>query len=231
MDLRDAEPLGRSTCAAPICATPTFAARACSGADLRLAILGGDARGAVFAADFRPGDGSSRPCSRTLTWDDTTRWPAGFDPNAAIAAGARERFASPTVPADARSTTASRGSPTATRSCSNGLGVVRLLGIDAPQADTRPVDCFARRGDGRQCGGCLTPGSDVRFTLGHDAHDKFGRALAYVWTRDGRLANQEIVARGDARVLIVPPAIRYEQTLRLAQARAAGARRGLWASC
>jgi len=41
----------------------------------------------------------------------------------------------------------------------------------------------------------------------------------------------DFLARGDARVLIVPPNDRYEQSLRLAQARAAGARRGLWSTC
>ncbi len=197
------------------------------GADLRLAILGGDARGTIFAADFRPAR-LQQAVLADVTWDDTTRWPAGFDPEAAIASGKRA-VPSPTVPADARSDRISRVADGDTIVL-DGLGVVRLLGIDAPQADTRPVDCFAREAtaDVRQL---LTPGSEVRFTLGHDARDKFGRALAYVWTRDGRLATQEIVARGDARVLIVPPNIRYEQTLRLAQARAAGARRGLWASC
>jgi micrococcal nuclease len=68
-------------------------------------------------------------------------------------------------------------------------------------------------------------------TLGAPARDAFGRALAYVWTDDGKLANQELLAHGEARVLIVSPNDRYEQSLRLAQARAAGARRGLWATC
>jgi len=98
------------------------------------------------------------------------------------------------------------------------LGVVRLLGIDAPQADTRPAECFA---DAATAGArdLLAPGSAVRVTLGAPARDTFGRALAYVWTDDGRLANDELLARGDARALIVSPNNRYEQSLRLAQRR------------
>ena len=41
----------------------------------------------------------------------------------------------------------------------------------------------------------------------------------------------EILARGDGRVFIVRPNVRYERKLRLAQVQAAGAGRGLWGAC
>jgi uncharacterized protein YjbI with pentapeptide repeats len=197
------------------------------GADLRFAILGGDLRGAVFAADFRPAD-LGEAVVADATWDETTRWPADFDPKAAVAAAAKP-VASPAVPPTARDDRVARIGDGDTIALER-LGVVRLLGIDAPQADTRPPQCFAdaATADARDL---LEPGRAVRFTLGSPARDAFGRALAYVWTDDGRLANQELLARGDARVLIVSPNARYEQSLRLAQARAAAARRGLWGSC
>jgi uncharacterized protein YjbI with pentapeptide repeats len=197
------------------------------GADLRFAILSGDLRGAVFAADFRPARLEQAVLAHA-TWDATTSWPAGFDPEAAVAAAAKP-VASPPVPAAAKSDRVSRVGDGDTIVLER-LGVVRLLGIDAPQTDTRRPECFANAAtaDAREL---LSAGRNVRVRLGAPARDAFGRALAYVWTDDGALANQQLLAQGDARVLIVSPNDRYEQSLRLAQARAAGARRGLWATC
>jgi len=198
-----------------------------AGADLRLAVLSADLRGAVFAADFRPArlDGAGLAGAR---WDETTRWPQGFEPRAAIDALSKS-VVSPAVPPDARTGRVARVADGDTIVL-EGVGVVRLLGIDAPQSDIRPADCFAvaATDDVKRL---LPEGRDVRYVEGAVARDKFQRLLAYVWTNDGKLVNQEIVARGDARVLIVPPNVRYGPILQRTQVRAAGAGLGLWASC
>ena len=225
-DLRDAELAGAHLRGADL-RDADLRGASLPGADLRFATLSGDLRGAVFAADFRPAH-LDHVVLTDATWDETTSWPAGFDPKAAVAAAARP-VASPAVPTAAKDDRVVRIGDGDTIELDR-LGVVRLLGIDAPQADTRPPECFAEAATA-DAKDLLAPGSRVRVALGKSSPDPFGRKLAYVWTDDGRLANQELLARGDARVLIVSPNNRYEQSLRLAQARAAGARRGLWADC
>ena len=42
----------------------------------------------------------------------------------------------------------------------------------------------------------LPPGTEVRYRLGTEERDRYGRALAYVWLRDGRFLNRLLVERG-----------------------------------
>ena len=66
-------------------------------------------------------------------------------------------------------------------------------------------------------------GSEVRYRLGVDERDRYGRALAYVWLRDGRFLNRLLVARGYAQPLTVPPNVEYEDVfVRAARACARG---------
>jgi micrococcal nuclease len=71
-------------------------------------------------------------------------------------------------------------------------------------------------------------GSEVRYRLGVDERDRYGRALAYVWLRDGRLLNRLLAARGYAQPLTVPPNVEYEDVFVDATRRAREAGRGLW---
>ena len=71
-------------------------------------------------------------------------------------------------------------------------------------------------------------GSAVRYRLGLDERDRYDRALAYVWLRDGRFLNRLLVARGYAQALTVPPNVEYEELFVRAAGRARAADRGLW---
>ncbi len=51
----------------------------------------------------------------------------------------------------------------------------------------------------------LPLGSRVRYSLGVERRDRYGRALAYVYTGDGRLLNLLLVRRGYAQPLTIPP--------------------------
>jgi micrococcal nuclease len=71
-------------------------------------------------------------------------------------------------------------------------------------------------------------GSRVRYRLGTEERDRYGRALAYVWLEDGRFLNRLLVARGYAQPLTVPPNVEYEEMFVRAARRARAERRGLW---
>jgi micrococcal nuclease len=107
-----------------------------------------------------------------------------------------------------------------------GIGKVRLIGIDTPEVYGQ-VECygpqasaFAKR--------LLPPGRRVTYELGPEERDRYGRALAYVWLRDGRFLNRLLVARGYAQPMTVPPNVEYEDVFVKAAARAREAGRGLW---
>jgi micrococcal nuclease len=71
-------------------------------------------------------------------------------------------------------------------------------------------------------------GARVRYRLGVEERDRYGRALAYVWLRNGRFLNRVLVARGFAQPLTVPPNVEYEDLFVRAARRAREAGRGLW---
>jgi micrococcal nuclease len=68
----------------------------------------------------------------------------------------------------------------------------------------------------------------VRYRLGVDERDRYDRALAYVWLRDGRFLNRMLVTRGYAQPLTVPPNVEYEDLFVRAARRARESGRGLW---
>ncbi len=61
--------------------------------------------------------------------------------------------------------------------------------------------------------------------------DAYGRLLRYVYlSEDGSMVNEELLRAGLAQIAVFPPADRYVERLRRAQAEAEVARRGLWSA-
>ena len=107
---------------------------------------------------------------------------------------------------------------------------VRYIGVDTPETvkpDT-PVQCFgpqAHRFNAR-----LVTHKRVRLVFGAERQDVYGRLLAYVHL-DGRFVNAELVWRGLARTLTIPPNDRFAGRLKRLEMAAARAGRGLWGAC
>jgi micrococcal nuclease len=108
----------------------------------------------------------------------------------------------------------------------SGIGKVRLIGIDTPEV-YGSVECFGRRAS-TFVERTAPLGATVRYRLGVDERDRYGRALAYVWLADGRFLNRLLVARGYAQPLTVPPNVEYEDVFVRASHGAREAGRGLW---
>ena len=70
----------------------------------------------------------------------------------------------------------------------------------------------------------------MRYRLGVEERDRYGRALAYVWLRDGRFVNGLLVLNGYATPLTIPPNVDYEDVFRRAGRIARRRGRGLWKS-
>jgi len=106
-----------------------------------------------------------------------------------------------------------------------GLGSVRLIGVDTPEV-YGGVECYGR--EASSYARRLLEGERVRYVVGREQRDRYGRLLAYLWLEDGRSFNALLVARGYAQPLTIPPNDDHaEAFVRLAR-RARARSVGLW---
>jgi micrococcal nuclease len=106
------------------------------------------------------------------------------------------------------------------------VGKVRLIGVDTPEVYGK-VECYGRAASAF-AKRSLPEGAPVRYRLGVEERDRYGRALAYVWLPDGRMFNQILAERGYAQPLTIPPNDQYAPKFVAAARRARSAGLGLW---
>lgn len=106
---------------------------------------------------------------------------------------------------------------------------VRLTGVDAPEprnSGTRMKGYFGSESSGylEQ----LLHGRKVRLEYDVSRHDRYGRTLAYVYLEDGTFVNADLVRKGYATVMTVPPNVMHaDEFVRLAE-KARKQKKGLW---
>jgi endonuclease YncB( thermonuclease family) len=110
-----------------------------------------------------------------------------------------------------------------------GLGRVRLIGIDTPEV-FGGVECYGREASAF-VKRLLPPGRRVRYRVGVEPRDRYGRLLAYVWLEDGRFLNLLLADEGYALPLTIPPNVDYADRFVAAARRARERKRGLWLAC
>lgn len=109
---------------------------------------------------------------------------------------------------------------------------VRLLEIDAPEtvAPGRPVECWGPEAS-RALERLIPVGSRVWVQPDRDLTDPYDRMLLYVWNRQGRFVNLEMVRAGAAEAVLYEPNDRHIERLRTAEQRARAEGRGRWGHC
>jgi micrococcal nuclease len=107
---------------------------------------------------------------------------------------------------------------------------VRYIGVDTPETvkPGAPVDCFGPQAS--SFNHRLVERRRVRLVFGAERRDQYGRLLAYVYLGE-RFVNAELVRRGLARTLTIPPNDRFAERLKRLEIAAARAGRGLWGAC
>jgi micrococcal nuclease len=110
-----------------------------------------------------------------------------------------------------------------------GLGSSRLIGVDTPEV-YGDDECYGHAASAYTTR-LLPAGTPVQFELGQEPRDRYGRALVYLWLRDGRSVNALLVADGYATTLTIPPNTRYERSLAALERSARRRDRGLWQAC
>jgi micrococcal nuclease len=109
---------------------------------------------------------------------------------------------------------------------------VRYIGVNAPEVPHPHVRGWREGGpEALAVNRRLVAAKDARLELDAAPRDGWGRLLAYVWIRLGGgrvMANAEMVRRGFAQVMTIPPNVRYQALFLQLQREARAARRGLW---
>lgn len=107
---------------------------------------------------------------------------------------------------------------------------VRLLGVDTPEVvdPRKPVQCFGHLAS--EFTRSQLVGRRVTLEFDAEPRDKYGRLLAYVIVKGHRF-DDELLARGYARFLVIPPNGSHARAMLRAELAARTARRGLWGEC
>jgi micrococcal nuclease len=114
---------------------------------------------------------------------------------------------------------------------------VRYIGMDTPETvkPGTPVQCFGP--EAHEANERLVDGRTVTLRFDAERRDLYGRLLAYVFlpgARPGRrplFVNADLVRRGLARTLTIPPNDSYAPLFARLAAGAGVRGRGLWGSC
>jgi len=107
---------------------------------------------------------------------------------------------------------------------------VRYIGVDTPETvkPGAPVGCFGPQAS--DFNHALIEHHRVRLVFDAERRDVYGRLLAYVHLGK-RFVNADLVRRGFARSLTIPPNDTHARLFRRLERGAARAGRGLWSAC
>ncbi|MFO7756315.1 MAG: thermonuclease family protein [Bacteroidales bacterium] len=106
---------------------------------------------------------------------------------------------------------------------------VRLIGVDAPETRrTRNKEIGYYAQESKEYLKNLIEGKKIRLEYDVDTLDLYRRTLAYVYTEKSLFVNAELVKRGYAMVMTVPPNVEYADKFVKLTRKARKKERGLW---
>lgn len=105
----------------------------------------------------------------------------------------------------------------------------RLLRIDTPELgrDGQPAECLAEAATDHLAA-LVPPGTLVLAAHDVEELDQYDRDLVHLWTTDGTWVNGTMLLDGFASVVTFPPNVAHDDEVRLLEAVARDAARGLW---
>lgn len=106
---------------------------------------------------------------------------------------------------------------------------IRLIGVDTPETvhPRKPVEYYGR--EASDFVKSKLKGKKVRLEFDVTEKDRYGRYLAYVYLEDGTFLNAYLVENGYAKVMTVPPNVKYADEFVALARKAREAKKGLWA--
>jgi micrococcal nuclease len=101
----------------------------------------------------------------------------------------------------------------------------RLIGIDAPEMGQKP---WGRQAKQHLVKIMRQTNWTVIVETDEERQDKYGRLLAYLWTKKNAMINEKMVADGFAETLSIPPNVKYADKFSRAEQSAKTAKKGIW---
>jgi len=102
---------------------------------------------------------------------------------------------------------------------------IRFIGIDAPELSQKP---WGKRSRKFLEDMIKASGWQARIEFDVEKRDKYNRILGYLWSRDNKLLNEEILSNGYAVLFTFPPNVKHVDRLKAAQVIARENKRGIW---
>lgn len=104
---------------------------------------------------------------------------------------------------------------------------VRLIGVDTPETKhpQKGVEPFGKEASDYTKN--LLEGKKVILEWDVQERDRYGRLLAYVYY-DGKMVNEALVSEGYARIMTIPPNVKYADRFLQLEQQAREENRGLW---
>jgi micrococcal nuclease len=106
---------------------------------------------------------------------------------------------------------------------------IRLIGVDAPESRNSGQKKTAYYGQQSKAFlEKLIANKEVRLEYDIGRKDQYSRTLAYVYLTDGTFINAELIKKGYAMVMTVPPNVRYAKIFLNLERKARKKNKGLW---
>lgn len=102
---------------------------------------------------------------------------------------------------------------------------IRFIGIDAPELSQKP---WGKRSKKFMEDLIAASGWQARIEYDVEKRDKYNRILAYLWSRDNKLINEEMLSNGYAVLFTFPPNVKHVDRFTAAQVIARENKRGIW---
>jgi len=105
---------------------------------------------------------------------------------------------------------------------------VRYLGIDAPEVDYEKGNSEYLAQEAWKRNREMVQGVQVRLENDRETQDRYGRSLAYVFLKNGKMVNERLVCKGLAHVMFKDKNLKYRDLLLDSQRKAMKERQGIW---
>ena len=105
---------------------------------------------------------------------------------------------------------------------------VRLIGVDTPET-VHPRKAVEHYGvEASEYVKSLLEGSRVMLEYDVSRFDRYDRTLAYVYLENGTFLNAELLKKGYARIMTIPPNVKHANYFLKLERKARIKKRGLW---
>ncbi|EGK06980.1 thermonuclease family protein [Kroppenstedtia eburnea] len=104
---------------------------------------------------------------------------------------------------------------------------VRFIGVNTPETNHPKIGVEYYGKEASNYTKDRLDGKEVRLELDVEKRDRYGRLLAYLWMGD-ELFNATLVKEGYARIMTVPPNVKYQETFLRLEREARKKDAGLW---